>query len=163
MATKADFTPEQWRKLLEAPLLVGFAVSAAAPSGFMGTLLESMASADALAAARSDASELVRAIVDDLLTAEGRTMARTGVQRLIECAELSEIKSRALAHLGEAARIVDAVAPGDAAAFKNWVAQIAACVAGAAAEGGFLDIIGGETVSAAERAALLDIDAALLR
>ena len=128
MATKPDFTPEQWRKLLEAPLLVGFAVSAAAPSGLIGTLLESMASADALAAARSDASELVRAVVDDLLTAEGRTAARTGVQRLIEGAELSEIKSRALAHLGEAARIVDAVAPGEAAAFKNWVAQIAACV-----------------------------------
>jgi len=75
MATKPDFTPEQWRKLLEAPLLVGFAVSAAAPSGLIGTFLASMASADALAAARSDASELVRAVVDDLLTAEGRTAA----------------------------------------------------------------------------------------
>jgi hypothetical protein len=163
MATKADFTPDEWRQLLEAPLLAGFAVSAAAPSGLIGTLLESMASADALAAARADGSdELVRNVVDDLLTPEGRTAAREGVQRLIEGAELPEIRARALAQLREAARILDAVAPQAAGSFKTWLTRIAARVAGAAAEGGFLGV-GGEPVSAAERAALAEIDAVLTR
>jgi hypothetical protein len=163
MATKADFTPDQWSRILEAPLLAGFAVSAAAPSGLIGTLLESMASADALAAARADgANELVRSVVDDLLTPEGRTAAREGVQRLIEGAELTEIRARALARLREAARILDTGAPQDAPGFKTWLTQIAARVAAAATEGGFLGV-GGEKISATEHTALAEIDAALTR
>ncbi len=163
MATKADFTADQWRRLLEAPLLAGFAVSASAPSGLIGTLLESMASADALAAPRADgANELVGNVVDDLLTPEARTAARVGVQRLIEGADLPEIRARALSQLRETARILDAVAPRDSGSFKTWLTQIATCVAGAAAEGGFLGV-GGEQISDAERSALADIDAALTR
>ena len=33
MATKANFTPDEWKSLLQSPLLVGIAVSAADPSG----------------------------------------------------------------------------------------------------------------------------------
>jgi hypothetical protein len=164
MATKSDFTAQQWGKIVVSPLLAGFAVSAAAPSGLIGTLLESMASADALATARTDgaANALVRAAVDDLLTPERRMAARESVQRLIEGADLPEIKTRALTQLQATAVILDAAAPQDAAAFKDWLAQIAASVAGAAAEGGVLGF-GGEKVSAAERAALAELDAALGR
>lgn len=162
MAKKADFSPDQWRRFIEAPLLAGFAVSAAAPGGLIGMIQESMASADALASAQADAAanELVAAIIEDLLTAPGRTAAREGVQRLIEGAELAEIKARSLAQLRETARIADAAAPQDAAALRNWLAGIARRVAGAAAEGGFLGL-GGEQISRAERAALDEIDAAL--
>lgn len=162
MATKDDFTASQWNRLAEAPLLAGLAVSAAAPSGLIGAILESMATADALARVQTDqaANELIRALVDDLLTAERRTAARDGVQRLIEGAELPEIKTRALAALRETADILDAVAPQDARAFRAWLAQIALAVAGAASEGGVLGF-GGEKISAAERAALQEIDAAL--
>jgi hypothetical protein len=48
MATKADFTPDEWKSLLQSPLLVGVAVSAAEPNGLFGMLKESMASARAL-------------------------------------------------------------------------------------------------------------------
>jgi hypothetical protein len=47
MATKANFTPDEWKSLLQSPLLVGIAVSAADPSGLFGMLKESMASARA--------------------------------------------------------------------------------------------------------------------
>ena len=33
MATKANFTPDEWKSLMQSPLLVGIAVSAADPSG----------------------------------------------------------------------------------------------------------------------------------
>jgi hypothetical protein len=33
MATKANFTPGEWKTLLQSPLIVGIAVSAADPSG----------------------------------------------------------------------------------------------------------------------------------
>ena len=48
MANKASFTPDEWKELLQSPLLVGIAVSAADPSGLIGMLKESMASARAL-------------------------------------------------------------------------------------------------------------------
>jgi hypothetical protein len=162
MATKSDFTPEQWGKLVQAPLLAGFAVSAADPSGLIGTLQEGMASARALAAAKSDPSSdaLIKAVVEDLLTAEGRAAARERVQSLIQGAELPQIKARALAELGEAAKILDTVAPADAGPFKKWLNAVANSVAEAASEGGFLGF-GGVKVSEAERATLGEISTAL--
>ena len=53
-----------------------------------------------------------------------------------------------------------ACAPGDAAAFKNWLRQIGLSVAEAATEGGFLGI-GGVAVSDAEKATLAEISSAL--
>jgi hypothetical protein len=161
MATKTDFTPEQWSKLIQAPLLAGFAVSAADPSGLIGTLQEGMASARALATAKSESSDaLIKAVVEDLLTADGRNTAREGVQTLIQGGQLPEIKARALAELAEAGRILDTVAPADAAAFKSWLNSVATSVAEAASEGGFLGF-GGVKVSENERATLAEISAVL--
>ena len=53
MATKANFTPDEWKTLLQSPLVVGIAVSAADPSGLFGMLKESMASARALVQAKA--------------------------------------------------------------------------------------------------------------
>ena len=36
MATKANFTPDEWKTLLQSPLVVGIAVSAADPSVSIG-------------------------------------------------------------------------------------------------------------------------------
>lgn len=162
MAAKSDFTPEQWSKLVQAPLLAGFAVSAADPSGLIGTLQEGMASARALANAKADpsADALIKAVVEDLLTADGRNTAREGVQKMIQGAQLAEIKARALAELAEAGKILDTVAPADAAAFKAWLNAVATSVAEAASEGGFLGF-GGVKVSENERATLGEISAAL--
>ena len=52
MATNANFTPDEWKLMLESPMMVGIAVSAADPSGIFGMLRESMASAGALGEAR---------------------------------------------------------------------------------------------------------------
>ena len=40
MASKQDFTPEEWNKILQSPMLVGIAVSMADPSGLWGALKE---------------------------------------------------------------------------------------------------------------------------
>ncbi|WP_457796701.1 hypothetical protein [Methylocystis sp. S23] len=162
MANRSSFTPDQWSKVLQAPLLVGFAVSAGDPSGIIGTLQEGMASAGAFAAAKADADgdALIKAVVDDLLTPEGRTKAREDVRLLIQGVELKEIKIRALEELRNMSKILDAAAPLEARPFKNWLHYIANLVAEAASEGGFLGF-GGEKVSTAERATLAEISAAL--
>lgn len=162
MANKSNFTPEEWKKVIQAPLLTGFAVSAGDPSGFIGTLQEGMASAKALAQAKASGGgdELIKAVVEDLLTPEGRTAAREGVKNVIQGAQLSEIKGRALAELGKTAAILDSKAPGESKAFKAWLNEMANLVAEAGAEGGFLGF-GGVKVTDMERATLAEIASTL--
>ena len=57
--------------------------------------------------------------------------------------------------------MLDAKAPGDAAAFKDWLRQISQSTAEAASEGGGLFGIGGVQVSDAEKATLTEISTAL--
>jgi hypothetical protein len=162
MANKSSFTNEQWRKILQAPLLAAFAVTAADPSGLIGTLQEGMASARAFAAARADpgADALIKAVVDELLTPEGRLSAREDVRRLVQGAEIAEIKIRTLEELRNTGKILDSAAPIESRPFKQWLNEIAVRVAEAATEGGVLGF-GGVRVSAAERATLAEISAAL--
>jgi len=161
MATKADFAPVEWKKLIQAPLLAGFAVSAADPSGFIGTLQEAFASARSLAEAKtSGGGDLVGQVVDELLTSGGRADAREGVRSVVQGAQLPEMKTRALAALKETAAILDAKAPGDARAFKEWLAKIARTVAESGTEGGFMGF-GGIKVSEVEKATLSEISRAL--
>lgn len=162
MTTKADFTPDEWKALLQSPLLVGLAVSAAEPSGLFGLLKESMASASALVQAKSDpgADALVKAVAADYETSEGRTLARDGLQASFAGAKPADVKAKALAALGPLSAILAAKAPIDATAYKTWLCGVAKSVAEAASEGGFLGF-GGVQVSEAEKATIADIAAAL--
>jgi hypothetical protein len=72
----------------------------------------------------------------------------------------TEITAKCIETLRQAGAVLDAKAPGDAAAFKGWLRQISQHVAEAAPEGGFL-CIGGLLVSDAEKATLAQISNAL--
>ena len=162
MATKADFTPDEWKTLLQSPLLVGIAVSAADPSGLIGMLKESMASARALVQAKADpnADALVKAVADDFGTSEGRGLAQDGVRVLLAGLQAADIKAKAVAALGALSALLASKAPADAVPYKTWLAGVAKAVAEAAPEGGFLGF-GGTQVSDAEKATLAEISAAL--
>lgn len=161
-ATKADFTPDEWKTLVQSPLIVGIAVSAADASGLFGTLKESMASARALLQAKADpnADELVKAVAGDFETSEGRGVAQEGVKTLLAGAKPADIKARAAASLSAVSTLLAAKAPADALSFRTWLAGVAKAVAEAAPEGGFLGF-GGTQVSDAEKATLAEISAAL--
>jgi hypothetical protein len=45
MATKSDFTADEWNMLLASPMLAGMAVTIADPSGIIGMLQEGWAGA----------------------------------------------------------------------------------------------------------------------
>ena len=162
MANKQNFTPEEWTKVLEGTMVVGMAVSAADPSGLWGTLKEAFASRSALDAVKLDPSsnELVKAVIADFETAEGRSAIQEGLRKHFAGAKPSEFVRRSLNTLREVSAIVDTKAPGDAAAFKAWLRGISHAVAEAAMEGGFLGF-GGVRVSDAEKATLADIAKAL--
>ncbi len=162
MANKQSFTPEEWTKVLQSPILVGIAVSAADPSGVWGTLKEAFASSSALASAKLDAgsNELVRAVAADFETAEARSDLQKALRECFADAEPVDCVQRSLANLREVSSILDAKAPSDAAAFKGWLVSIGQKVAQAATEGAIMGI-GGVPVSDAENETLADIAKAL--
>ncbi|MGH6803887.1 MAG: hypothetical protein ACREC3_11040 [Methyloceanibacter sp.] len=162
MANKQNFTPEEWTKVLESTMVVGIAVSAAEPSGLWGTLKEAFASSSALVASKLDAgsNELVKVVIADFETSGGRSDIQNALRKRFVGAEPADCVQRSLDSLREVSAILDAKAPGDASAFKDWLRGISQKVAEASVEGAFLGF-GGVRVSDAEKATLADIAKAL--
>ena len=162
MANKQNFKPDEWSKILQSTMLAGIAVTAADPSGLWGALKEAFASSSALAAAKSNtsSSELIKAVIADFETKEGRASIQEALRQHLAGAKPADVVQRSLANLREVSAILDAKAPEDAAGFKTWLGAISQNVAEASSEGGFLGI-GGVKVSEAEKATLAEISKAL--
>jgi hypothetical protein len=162
MADKSTFSPDEWSKIVGSPLLAGMAVTLADPSGLWGTLKEGMASASALMEAKKDAGSaaLMKAVVAELETSEGRTAAREAFKAEMTAKTAAELKAQAVAALTSIGQLIDAKAGPEAPAFKAWLKSIAERVAEASKEGGFLGF-GGVAISDAERATLGEVAAAL--
>lgn len=160
MANKTNFTPEEWKTLLEAAMMSGLAVTAAEPSGLLGILKESFAASKAVIAGKGDPDELVKAIEAEFETSEGRTFAKDGFREKLKDAKAADLKAKALETLSQAIAIVQAKAPQEADAVKKWYYSISEKVAQADAEGGFLGF-GGTQVTDNEKAALSEISSAL--
>ena len=162
MATKLNFTTEEWGRVLASPMIAGMAITAADPSGVWGLLKEGMAGGWALVEARSNvqANALVKSVAEDFATSEGRSAARAVLQAKFNGARLEGLKGAALAELSAIANILAVKAPEDAAAFKAWLEVVAQKAAEAGTEGGFLGF-GGVAVSEAEKATLGEISMAL--
>ena len=141
MAWKDTFGSD-WERVVGAPMLAGIAVTAAEPGGLFGAIKESFAVAGAMRDAKGEGGSLAAEVAAAYETSEGRDMARA-----------AEIVDAAVTELAQVSRIVAEKAPESAVAFRAWLNAIAARVAEAGTEGGFLGF-GGEKVSAAEKATL---------
>jgi hypothetical protein len=162
MTDKTNFSPDEWKLVMESVMAAGIAVSAAEPSGLFGVLREGFASSRALVEAQMDpaSSALVKAVVADFETSEGRSVARDGLKQELADSNPAQIRDKCIETLRQAGALLDSKAPADAAAFKGWLREISQHVAEAASEGGFLGF-GGVKVSDAEKATLADISSAL--
>ncbi|MCX7326936.1 MAG: hypothetical protein NTW00_02045 [Hyphomicrobiales bacterium] len=162
MATKADFTVDEWKLILGSPMLTGMAVTLAEPSGLWGMMQEGMASGQALLAARKDpgALSLVKDIVADMETGDGRAAAREGVKAQLTGKTPAELKAQVLTTLTRVSGILDAKAGADSGPFKAWLKHVSERVAEASTEGGFLGF-GGVKVTEAEKASIEDVARAL--
>jgi len=160
MATRTDFSPEQWQALRNAPQLVALATAAAGNSGFFGSLSEGMAMATTMAAALRGEQPLLKELFakDEMQAAQDQIkgMLRTATDRTALNAYLqkaaTDATSAALAALSAKGDTADA------AAFRTLLAGIGDKVANASKEGGFLGI-GGESVSEGERQFLTQLNA----
>lgn len=162
MSIKDSFTPEEWARVLGAPMIAGIAVTAAEPGGLWGAVKESLAVAGAIGKAKTDGGQ--NALIDEIVaaysTSEGRDQARGVLKAEAAGKKPPEIVEAAVTELTEVSKLVAAKTPNEAAGFKAWLGEIASKVAEAGTEGGFLGF-GGEKVSAAEKATLDRIATAL--
>ena len=160
MNMKDAFTAEEWTDVSLAPMLASFAVTAADPSGLVGVVKESSATAWSMRAAKEPQGTLASEVVTAYESGESRGAMRGALREMIRGKKPPEATATAIARLSEVARLVDTKAPAEATAFKAWISETARAVAEAGTEGGFLGF-GGEKVSEAERRTLAEIDTAL--
>ena len=162
MADKSSFTKDEWALLLKSPMIAGMAITAADPSGLWGLLKESFAGGAALTkvAADPNANALIKAVVADFSTSEGRSTAHDGLKAEFAGGKPADIKTKCVDSLRQVSTLLAAKAPADAVAFKSWLRQISQSTAEAASEGGSL-FGGGVQVSDAEKATLAEISSAL--
>jgi hypothetical protein len=124
VADKSDFTEEEWKALHKGAVGAGMLVAVADP-GFFDTLKEATALAKHVANARKESpSQLVRQLAE---TGGGTGFGLT--------ASPTEVESETTASLQTAKQALEAKAPDELAAYRQFVLDIARSV-GAAAEGG---------------------------
>jgi hypothetical protein len=113
MTNKQHFTPAEWAKVLESPMLAGMAVSAAEPSGLWGMLKEAFASSSALAAAKLDggSNELIKSVLADFETWEGRSSVQEALRKRFAGAKAADVVEGAIANLQDVSAILNAKAP----------------------------------------------------
>ena len=158
MATKSDFTEEEWATLLRAPMVAGMAITFADPGGPIEVVKETSA---VLKFATGSSSEER----DDLVGEVAREMRGLVEQRKNPAGGFKPRGALAgkeiLDELSRANEIVTAKAtPDEAEAFRAWIMECAQRAAGAAKEGGFMGFRA-EQVSQGEKDMLAQLRSAL--
>ena len=161
MATKADFTQEQWETLRDTPHLVALAVAVAGASGIFGSLKEAVASATTIVSAVQGDNALLRALCDKEELKQAQSTIKAQIPKT-DMAELqAHLKQAALDNANTAmALLKERGNTTDIDAYGTFLQQIGLKVAEAAKEGGFLGF-GGERISSGEKDMLTNLDSVL--
>lgn len=159
MSNVSNFTPEELNLIRGIIPLTGFAVAVAGNSGIIGTFKEAAATAKGLgeAAAKYPQNELIQSLLKDF-SQNRPTMPKYNP---LEAGIQEKIKADALAKTRQViALLAQKATSQEVTEFKQWILAVSESVANAAKEGAFLGI-GGERVSAAEKAVLSDLQGVL--
>jgi hypothetical protein len=160
MSGKTDYSADEWKICLRAPLMAGLTVIAASPSGPLGVLREMFAVGKLVSETRAQAgsNELLRALVSEIGAPDARGQMDASELRGLGTEQL---RAHALDACRAFAALVDRKAsPEEAEGVKRWLVGIAQRTAEAAKEGGFLGF-GGTQVSRTEADAIQEVARAL--
>lgn len=169
MSTEARFTDEEKLLLASTPALVGSAMALAENSG-LGTIKEVMASAHSMMGGlkKYPDNEVIKGVLPNIEErAESIEQARAFREKALarfkdkKIDSPDKIREQVLADCRAVAELLASKAsPQEAAEYKEWTMGLAANVAKAAKEGGFLGF-GGKRVSEGEQALSEEISKAL--
>lgn len=157
MASKSDFTPEEWKAIVGAAPMIGLAVTCASPNGPWGVMKEmlSMGMAMAEMLQKGSSNPLIAELAADLKARQTKVEPPQGMQEPEQC------KEAAMNHIRAVNDLVNRKVRGkEGDEFKQWLLTIGHRVAGASNEGGIFGF-GGERVSDAEKNVLRQIAFAL--
>jgi hypothetical protein len=157
MASKSDFTPEEWKTIVAAAPMVGLAVTCASPNGPWGVMKEmlSMGMAMAEMLQKGGSNPLIAELAADLKARQTRPEPPAGIK------DPEQGKELALNHVRAVNALLNRkVKREEADEFKKWLMAVGHRVAEASNEGGIFGF-GGERVSDAEKAVLRQIAFAL--
>ena len=162
MATKTDFTPEEWN-LLQKPLLqIGPTVAEAVDSGTVGTVLEYGAILDAAITVRNQyaSNRLLQSLLRDAqLHGLGRLPNRQKVQ---PAPDFQQLKTELLASCRSAVDLLHTKAPRqEAVEYTYAVLNIGIHVANAARDGNSTAVGPRQKMNEAEAAVLKEVSEAL--
>jgi hypothetical protein len=162
MASKTDFTSEEWSTLREAPQVVALAVAMSGASGLVGTLKEAFSSSVALVEGTRSDNELIRSLSSREEISASQQSLRANLPQGQGFADAKEKLSALAVEKARAAMEIlrRKGAESDAEAYRGFVKGVGERVAKSAKEGGVLGF-GGERVSEAERQMLASLDGAL--
>jgi hypothetical protein len=131
MTTKADFTDEEWTRVLRAPFVAGMAISLADPGGPIEMSKETMTTMKSATNPPSREQLLAEIALDIQSMTQQRQSPISGFK--------PEAAQQILDELGAVSEIVTSKATAEeAAAFKQWLLTTAQAAADAAKEGGFM-------------------------
>jgi len=159
MSNVSNFTPEELNLMREIIPLTGFAVAVAGNSGIIGTFKEAAATVNGIgeAAAKYPQNELIQSLLKDF--SQNRPIMPK--YNPLEAGIQEKIKTDALEKTRQVIALLTQKATSqEVSEFKQWILAVSESVANAAKEGAFLGI-GGERVSAAEKAVLSDLQGVL--
>ena len=157
MASKSDFTPEEWKTIVAAAPMVGLAVTCASPNGPWGVMKEmlSMGMAMAEMLQKGGSNQLIAELAADLKARQTKLEPPQGMKEAEEC------KQAAMNHIRAVNDVINHKVKGDEGdEFKRWLLTVGQRVAEASNEGGIFGF-GGERVSDPEKNVLRQIAFAL--
>ena len=153
MATDKDFAPADWQRIEAGPFMAGLAVSYGDMSNKVAIGDEAKATGDAIKAASSSPSEIVRTIATRFARGQRPTIPSIPNKP-------AEAQAALIDGCKAAAVLVAAKAPGESATYAQFLLGCAKAAAGAAREGGFIGV-GIRKVSEGEELALANLALAL--
>jgi hypothetical protein len=147
MTTKADFSEEDWARVVRAPFVAGMAITLADPGGPIEAAKESMASIKA-ATNPPSREQLLSEIALDI---QAQVQQHHNPVKGYRPNGSTPVGDQVLHELSDVRAIVSEHAtPEEVAAFGNWLVSTAEAAAQAAKEGGFMGF-GAELVSQREK------------
>ena len=155
MSTQADYSPEEWEILVNAPVMAGTLVIISAPAVF-GSIKESAAMVKKInQVTTSTSNELIKALGEAIRAGHKFDKSQVPKEDSVQATMNTLVK---MCH--KAALIVKEKSPDEEAAFNQYLVEVAKTTAASSKEGGFLGI-GAVRVSEAEKAAVDQLAGAL--
>ena len=166
MTTKADYTADEWKLLMDVPPLVGSVIMITGRSGAIGSMKEAFAVAQGVLGGKDgfEGNELVESLVNARLKDGEKSEVEQISGNSFRGKPPEELFTTLLQMCEDVRVLLESKSnPAESTGFSSWAVSVGEKVADAAKEGGIIERLtgGGERISPEERDVLVAVSKAL--